>query len=514
VEALVKRPDAPSSADPGDADTVAAQPALASDILYLIAALDRAEGLRPGHLSKLGRASAAVVHGDLPKALVLIDTILADPYLSAVTRDQVDALRLMTLSLIDEPAAYRTALGLVAPDFDASPAARSVAMCTVANRRWRAGDLAGGLWQNQLATNYATSTAPIWQSYAQVMLAKKLADLRITDRASDLVARVQSTYDNYGLHAFESIPVALRAALYLQRDNPEQALHFSTTAIEIAHQRGTTLAVPRALSVSAVAHLHLGHEVMASECLQLIRKQPDYFLLSDSVARAALVDIALTTLHDGHRAAVPRIRSFWQLLNTEAACFAEDPTMPAWLIGTAIRGGDRELAARIAAATEQLAKRNRGITTLEHATMHAKGVLTSDKVLLRSLLELSRDPHLRRRISGDIAEFGAEPTGRLPLSTPARTADTTRATGESHHAEAVRDHPANRRLHHGFADLTDRERDIALLVGEGLTNRQVARRVGVSDHTVNFHLRKIFRKLAISSRAELVRFIAHTEQQR
>jgi DNA-binding CsgD family transcriptional regulator len=42
------------------------------------------------------------------------------------------------------------------------------------------------------------------------------------------------------------------------------------------------------------------------------------------------------------------------------------------------------------------------------------------------------------------------------------------------------------------------------LVAEGLTNRQVAERMFLSRHTVDFHLRQVFRKLGINSRVELV----------
>ncbi|MFI5897097.1 helix-turn-helix transcriptional regulator [Actinoplanes sp. NPDC051513] len=51
--------------------------------------------------------------------------------------------------------------------------------------------------------------------------------------------------------------------------------------------------------------------------------------------------------------------------------------------------------------------------------------------------------------------------------------------------------------------LTDREREIAELAGQALTNRQIATRVGRSPHTVNYHLRQIFRKLGLASRVEL-----------
>jgi DNA-binding CsgD family transcriptional regulator len=61
--------------------------------------------------------------------------------------------------------------------------------------------------------------------------------------------------------------------------------------------------------------------------------------------------------------------------------------------------------------------------------------------------------------------------------------------------------------------LSEVERSIALLVSEGLTNRQIARRVGLSPHTVNYHLRGMFRKLGVSSRVELARHIpSHVER--
>ncbi|MFJ8581137.1 LuxR C-terminal-related transcriptional regulator [Micromonospora sp. NPDC093277] len=51
--------------------------------------------------------------------------------------------------------------------------------------------------------------------------------------------------------------------------------------------------------------------------------------------------------------------------------------------------------------------------------------------------------------------------------------------------------------------LTDTERTIAVFVSEGLTNREIARRVFLSPHTVNYHLRNTFRKLGIASRVAL-----------
>jgi DNA-binding CsgD family transcriptional regulator len=55
-----------------------------------------------------------------------------------------------------------------------------------------------------------------------------------------------------------------------------------------------------------------------------------------------------------------------------------------------------------------------------------------------------------------------------------------------------------------FLPLTPREVEVLSLVGQGLTNKAVARRLGISVHTVKFHLEALFAKLEVRSRAEAV----------
>ena len=52
--------------------------------------------------------------------------------------------------------------------------------------------------------------------------------------------------------------------------------------------------------------------------------------------------------------------------------------------------------------------------------------------------------------------------------------------------------------------LTPREQDVLTCLGEGLSNKAVARRLGISAHTVKFHLEAVFIKLGATSRAEAV----------
>ena len=57
----------------------------------------------------------------------------------------------------------------------------------------------------------------------------------------------------------------------------------------------------------------------------------------------------------------------------------------------------------------------------------------------------------------------------------------------------------------GWADLTDTQRMVAELVVDGLTNRGVGARLFLSPHTIDFHLRQIYRRLGVRSRVELAR---------
>ena len=54
--------------------------------------------------------------------------------------------------------------------------------------------------------------------------------------------------------------------------------------------------------------------------------------------------------------------------------------------------------------------------------------------------------------------------------------------------------------------LRPRERDVAALVAEGLTSNEIADRLGISPRTVTTHLRNIYERLQISSRAALARY--------
>jgi ATP/maltotriose-dependent transcriptional regulator MalT len=116
----------------------------------------------------------------------------------------------------------------------------------------------------------------------------------------------------------------------------------------------------------------------------------------------------------------------------------------------------------------------------------ARAELAYGEWLRRSRRRGDARPHLRAALEL------FEQLGAAPWADQARA--ELRASGES---TRKRD-PSTR------YQLTPREREIARLAGHGLANHEIGARLFLSTHTVSYHLHKIYAKLGITSRGQLV----------
>jgi DNA-binding NarL/FixJ family response regulator len=66
----------------------------------------------------------------------------------------------------------------------------------------------------------------------------------------------------------------------------------------------------------------------------------------------------------------------------------------------------------------------------------------------------------------------------------------------------------------GLGSLTDREREISKLITEGLTNKQIAAQLFLSEKTIESHIRNVFHKLGASSRLEVARIVERDRGER
>jgi DNA-binding NarL/FixJ family response regulator len=70
--------------------------------------------------------------------------------------------------------------------------------------------------------------------------------------------------------------------------------------------------------------------------------------------------------------------------------------------------------------------------------------------------------------------------------------------------EALSEAMSMRSADNDLSLLTKRERDVVLCVAEGLSNREIAHRLKLTEHTVKNYLFRVFDKLGVSSRVEVV----------
>ena len=81
---------------------------------------------------------------------------------------------------------------------------------------------------------------------------------------------------------------------------------------------------------------------------------------------------------------------------------------------------------------------------------------------------------------------------------PARTLDGVYDTGYARHFSTFPEEEE------GATPLSLREEEILALVAEGLTNKEIARRVYITENTVKYHVRKVLSKLHLKNRAQVI----------
>jgi DNA-binding CsgD family transcriptional regulator len=200
-----------------------------------------------------------------------------------------------------------------------------------------------------------------------------------------------------------------------------------------------------------------------------------------------------------------------------------DPADPPQLVRIALACGDDQLAAEAVAIAERRCQRNSGVASLEAIAAHARGLRDGDIAECgRAVQHFALSPR-RLAMASAVEDLGrllvrdgqtADGIGQLNMALElyagmGATWDATRVRGRLRRL-GVRRNLAPARPATGWAGLTDSELAVVRLVAAGQTNRQIAAQLFLSPNTISSHLRRVFGKLGISSRVELVRlFVAH-----
>ena len=300
-----------------------------------------------------------------------------------------------------------------------------------------------------------------------------LWERRLVDAAADADEAVRLA-DDIGAGNARALPVTVLAWLAGLRGDEEACRRHADEVLALSLERG--LALPAALATWALAELDLATGRWDEALLRLT---------------------AIEEVRPGFGHPFLPVLSSWDRI--EAAVHAGHPDVAdralarftpwAQIAGAAwavpVLADCRALAAPPDAADAYFDAAITGVDRagpLDRARIH----LHYGEYLRRERRRIDARVHLRAAFDG-FEWLGAAPWAERALR-------ELRATGEK----------ARKRDVGPLAELTPQEIQVARLVAEGATNKAVASQLFVSPKTVEYHLRKVFAKLGISSRMELV----------
>jgi DNA-binding CsgD family transcriptional regulator len=283
----------------------------------------------------------------------------------------------------------------------------------------------------------------------------------------------------------------------------------------------SSLDVQAAVASGRVA-MHTGNEPQIRKCAAIARALLETGARSGRCAGAWL--LALIALWEGDAAAAGA--HLCALGEAERLTIVPlnpmDVTDEVSLVRIAMAVGDGELATSAVATARERLRLNPAVASIAGTAAHAEGLVTGDADHLAVAVKYFGEGPRPLALASALEDAGKVLAGRGDreegVALLGQALELYFRSGASWDAARVRQRlralGVRRRLagmvpsRNGWSGLTECELEVARQVARGLTNRQVAERLFLSQHTVSNHLRHAFAKLDTTSRVELARLAA------
>lgn len=507
------------------------RPALAVEAVGLLATAARvaearelgAEALRSGLDPEneaallLGLAEACKHAGHNQASVEYADRGLGLRGISDGLRAGLHAIRAHALVYVDELEAADASgadadrLGLAGGEHGAAVFGRT-ARTLVAQARGRLADAYG---HARAATDLADAgRGPARQRHPRIWLGSALTSLDRLDEAGATLRRGREESERLGVNWAQPLWHYYNAALLSARGKLDEAAAEADAGVITAEaQTANQLALPLLGSLVRLAVLRADLET-AHSCLGRMRK------LTESGITAAPEDVLwpeamLLAATGSPDEAVALVAGLYDTMPSRPALLAADPSVAGPLVALALSAGDRDRAATATRAVRELAGRNPDSRSAAAAADHAEGLLHDDPVRLRAAIEQFRGTPRPLALATALEDAAVAGRDRVdPVIVSGWYAESLALVTECG-ARAAQERLEKRRgpsvikpAPVFLPQLSPAERNVALLVAEGLTNVEVAERLFLSKHTVDSHLRKIFAKLELRRRVELAKLVA------
>ena len=292
---------------------------------------------------------------------------------------------------------------------------------------------------------------------------------------------------------------------------------------QAAQEKGNPLLVTQSLAYRAIIATATGDHPAARELIAGIAASLEGDL-SYNAGVLAFAVAGLRAAEGDHQAAYDLLLRCWRFDAARECRFYHRCLAPD-LVRLALTLGHRDVAAEVAGAVAEGVALAPEVPTVRSLSLRCQGMVDGEVEPMLEAVALARQVPLLIEHAGaceDAASLLAQHGRRdesAALLTEAleryeqagadawagRVRGRLRALGVRPGSRGSRHRPAG-----GWDSLTTTEQAVSRLVAEGLTNGAVARRLYISPHTVNTHLRHVFAKLGVSNRVALATVVHHT----
>jgi DNA-binding CsgD family transcriptional regulator len=426
----------------------------------------------------------------------------------AVTR--LEQVQIIAEYLTDDDAAVRHSRRVLASGSSARPI-RCGALIVHAFDRWCRGEVEEAVTTLRDAAELHGEGRDVALLDPQWWLALALARLGDWDAAEAAVDGAAARLPGQDAEVVRS---ALCAPVLLAKGELAEAARAATSATGSPHPR---MVAPPAFRVAVLVALCRGSVETAQQHLRTFQgafpresSRPWWamqVLLAAQVAAAG---------HDPH-AALAALHEIWAIPRARRELLLADQGAAASCVRWAMAAGERRVAHLVVDTAQGLSAANPTISVLRVAAQHARSLYDGDAEAMAEVVDGSLGPWERAVALEDRAALWRDADDRDAAvrdfeaalcqfsdlggeRDAARVRSTLRDLGVRRRHWAHKKRPVT-----GWGSLTDSERKVAELAVTGLTNREVARHLFISPHTVGFHLRQVYRKLELRSRIDLIR---------
>lgn len=297
-------------------------------------------------------------------------------------------------------------------------------------------------------------------------------------------------------------------------------------AIEFARARGNMVMLARARSFLALIWIARGVLAEAQRALATAEVRFAHARPGFDAGLVVYAEAMLAEAVGEPGQALKLLQAVWELDGGRGGRYSMRVVSPA-LVRLCLEFSEHGLAREVAQAMEQAAALACTVPSVQSAAARCRGLIEHDPARMQEAVELAR----RSRRMLDLAATCEDAAAVLASCDRMADAqvlaseaiDCYEALGAGHHAAranaALRAFGGRRgvrssraRGQTGWESLTRSELAVTELVAEGLTNREIGKRLFISPHTVNTHLRHCFQKLDVNTRSALAVMVRRPSQ--